>query len=71
MAKGIGLAVDPIGLDFTLDSKTVDKPNRTAEIRGSIYWNGVKKATFTLTLDAKDQSKAVGDFGYGFQLTPV
>lgn len=65
------MAVDPVGLDFTLDSKVVDKPNRTATITGSIYWNGVKRATFTLVIDASDTSKATTDFGYKLQMIPV
>ena len=65
------MAVDPQGLDFTLDSKTVNKAARTAVVVGSVYWNGVKRATFTLTLDAADTSKNISDFAYGFQMTPV
>lgn len=63
------MAVDPVGLDFTIDSKVVDKPNRKATITGSVYWNGVKRAVFTLAIDASDTSKSVADFGYSFQMS--
>lgn len=65
------MPIDPQGLDFDLVRKVVDKPQRTAFVDFDIYWNGVKRGTFTLSLDAKDQSKATTDFAYSLNYIPA
>lgn len=64
------MPIDPVGLDLQVESKQLDKPNRTATITASLWWNGVKKATFTMVLDAKDQSKAVDSFSVTTNVVP-
>lgn len=64
------MAVDPVGLDFDVVGKTLDKPNRKATVVFDVYFNGVKRGQFTLILDAGDISKATTDFAYKLGYVP-
>lgn len=65
------MAVDPVGADFEVESKSLDKPNRRATITAGIYWNGVKLATLAFTLDANGTLKSGDGFAYQTMVLPA